>query len=93
MKKRQEIQQQISDLNMQLRQHQIEQRRAERSEKQQTKDSSMDDILGGTNAKTDSKSAGLSQASMTAMISADTSIKQANVVRRQTAQSLCRIRQ
>ena len=31
MKKRQEIQQQISDLNMQLRQHQIEQRR----EKQQ----------------------------------------------------------
>ena len=35
MKKRQEIQQQISDLNMQLRQHQIEQRRAERSEKQQ----------------------------------------------------------
>ena len=30
MKKRQEIQQQISDLNMQLRQHQIEQRRAQR---------------------------------------------------------------
>ena len=75
MKKRQEIQQQISDLNMQLRQHQIEQRK----EKQQAKGSSMDDMLGGTNAKTGSKSAGLSQASMTAMISADTSIKQAKV--------------
>ncbi len=79
MKKRQEIQQQISDLNMQLRQHQIEQRK----EKQQTKDSSMDNMLGGTknagNAKAGSKSTGLSQASMTAIISADNSIKQANI--------------
>ena len=73
MKKRQEIQQQISDLNMQLRQHQIEQRK----EKQQAKGSSMDEIPDGTNAKTGSKNAGLSQASMTAMISADASIKQA----------------
>ena len=39
----------------------------------------MDDMLGGANAKTGSKSAELSQASMTAMISADTSIKQAKV--------------
>ena len=31
MKKRQEIQQQISDLNMQLRQHQIEQRKEQQS--------------------------------------------------------------
>ena len=77
MKKRQEIQQQISDLNMQLRQHQMEQRRAERSEKQQAKGSSMDEMPGGTNAKTGSKRAGLSQTSMTAMISADASIKQA----------------
>lgn len=46
MKKRQEIQQQISDLNMQLRQHQIEQRK----EKQQAKASSMDDMAGGTKA-------------------------------------------
>lgn len=79
MKKRQEIQQQISDLNMQLRQHQMEQRK----EKQQTKGSSMDDMLGGTrttgNAKAGSNSTGLSQASMTAMISADSSIKQAKV--------------
>lgn len=73
-KKRQEIQQQISDLNMQLRQHQIEQRK----EKQQAKGSSFDDMLGGT-SKAGNKSTGLSQASMTAMISADNSIKQAKV--------------
>ncbi len=76
MKKRQEIQQQISDLNMQLRQHQMEQRK----EKQQAKGTSVDDMLGGTKGgKSGSKSTGLSQASMTAMISADTSIKQAKV--------------
>lgn len=75
MKKRQEIQQQISDLNMQLRQHQMEQRK----EKQQAKSSSMDEMLGGTSTKGSGKSTGLSQASMTAMISADTSMKQAKV--------------
>lgn len=76
MKKRQEIQQQISDLNMQLRQHQMEQRK----EKQQAKGTSMDNMLGGTKSgKSGSKSSGLSQASMTAMISADTSIKQSKV--------------
>ncbi len=85
MKKRQAIQQQISDLNMQLRQRQMEQRRAAmgNSKKQQAKGSKMDDMLGGTkNAGTEkagSKSAGLSQASMTAMISADTSIKLAKI--------------
>ncbi len=78
MKRRQEIQQQISDLNMQLRQHQMEQRRAAmNSAEQQAKGSSMDDMGGGANAKAGNKSAGLSQASMTAMISADSSIKQA----------------
>jgi len=40
--KRQELQQQINDLNVQLRQHQMEQRR----EKQQ-KQSSFDDMIGG----------------------------------------------
>lgn len=85
MKKRQEIQQQISDLNMQLRQHQMEQRRAAMGGqgKQQTKGSPMGDLLGGTgnagNTKAGSKSAGLSQVSMTAMISADSAIKQARV--------------
>lgn len=76
MKKRQEIQQQISDLNMQLRQHQIEQRK-----EQQSKGASMDDMLGGnrTAAKSGNKGSWLSQASMQAMISADSSMKQAKV--------------
>lgn len=76
MKKRQEIQQQISDLNMQLRQHQIEQRK-----EQQSKGASMDDMLGGnrTAAKSGNKGSALSQASMQAMISADSSMKQAKV--------------
>lgn len=79
MKKRQELQQKINDLNMQLRQHQIEKRR----EKQQEKTSS-DDIFdpnGQSNqaqAKTGAQSTGLSQSSMEAMISADVSVKQAN---------------
>ena len=85
MKKRQEIQKQINDLNMELRQHQMEQRRAAvgGSAKQQAKGSSGNDMPGSTGnagkTKAGSKSAGLSQASMTAMISADSSIKQAKV--------------
>ncbi len=75
MKKRQEIQQQISDLNMQLRQHQMEQRK----EKQQERASSKDNLPGGVKTKAGEKATGLSQASMTAMLSADTSIKQARV--------------
>ena len=43
MKKRQEIQQEITNLNQQLRQHQIEQRK-----EQQSKKSSMDDMVAGT---------------------------------------------
>lgn len=76
MKKRQEIQKQISDLNVQLRQHQIEQRR----EKQQEKASS-DDIFDTDSkvgeTKAGDKGKGLSQVSMEAMISADASMKQA----------------
>ncbi len=74
MNKRQEIQQQIADLNNQLRQHQIEMRRAQ----QQTKSSSMDDMLGGTRkvVNTGNQGAGLSQASMQAIISADSAISQ-----------------
>lgn len=74
MKKRQEIQQQISDLNMQLRQHQIEQRK----EMQQAKSSSMDDMSGARsvgNTKAGSNGTGFSQAGMTALISADSSMK------------------
>ena len=77
MKKRQEIQQQITDLNNQLRQHQMEQRK-----EQQSKKSSMDDMLGGskkTTPKAGKQSVGLSQASMKAMISADSAMTQAQV--------------
>ena len=78
MKKRQEIQQQINELNQQLRQHQIEQRK----EKQQKKDSSMDEMLGGskkTASKAGKQNAGLSQAGMKVMLSADSAIAQAQV--------------
>ena len=74
MKKRQEIQQEINNLNQQLRQHQIEQRK-----EQQSKKSSMDDMVAGTKNTSAKKGTGLSQASMQAMISADSSMKQAKV--------------
>ena len=76
MKKRQEIQQEITNLNQQLRQHQIEQRK-----EQQAKASSMEDMLGGSPkaAKSEAKGTGLSKASMQAMISADVSMKKADV--------------
>ena len=74
--KRQEIQQEIADLNRQLRQHQIEQRK-----KLQTKDSSAEDLLGG-GSQTQKKSAdaqGISDASMQAIISADAAMGQVQV--------------
>ncbi|MDE6905408.1 MAG: FlxA-like family protein [Lachnospiraceae bacterium] len=76
VKKRQEIQKQIADLNNQLRQHQVEQRK----QKQQEKKSSMDDMLGAGNtrkAKAGKKGRGLSQASMRALISAGGALSQA----------------
>ena len=78
MKRREEIQTQIKDLNMQLRQHQIEQRK----EKASGKGSSMDDMLSSNNkvaSKSKKQSNGLSQASMKAMISADTAMSTARV--------------
>ena len=77
MKKRQEIQQQIADLNNQLRQHQIEQRKEQREKK-----ATMNDMLGGnqrTVSKAGKQATGLSQASMKAMISADSAMAQAKV--------------
>jgi len=78
MKKRQEILQEITDLNNQLRQHQMEQRK----EKQQAKGSFMNDMLGGskkTASKAGKQSTGLSQASMKAIMSADSSMAQAQI--------------
>lgn len=74
MKKRQEIQQEITNLNQQLRQHQIEQRK-----EQQSKKSSIDDMVAGTKNTSAKKGTGLPQAGMRAMISADSSMKQAKV--------------
>lgn len=77
MKKRQEIQQQISDLQNQLRQHQVEQRK----ESQQKKGPSMDDMLGSNRqaSKSAKGSTGMSSASMQAIISADASMDQVKV--------------
>ncbi len=74
MKKRQEIQQEIANLQQQLRQHQIEQKR-----EQQSKDSSAEEATSRKSgaAKSGAKGAGLSTASMQAMISADSSVNQA----------------
>lgn len=82
MKKRREIQQEINNLNQQLRQHQIEQRK----EQQNKKSSSMDDMVAGTRNTSAKKATGLSQASMQAMISADSSMKQAKVQGRMATQ-------
>ena len=70
MKKRQEIQQQINDLNNQLRQHQIEQRKEKvENSRKQTKRA----------PKVGKKSSGLSQASMKAMLYADSAMARAQV--------------
>lgn len=69
MKKRQEIQKQISDLNMQLRQHQMEERKKAQQKKQQKNQPK----------KSEENASGLSQKSMEAMISADNSVKQAKI--------------
>ena len=73
MKKRQEIQQEIANLNQQLRQHQIEQRK----EQQSKSSSTMDDMVAGTKHTSAKKGTGFSQAGMQALISADSSMKQA----------------
>jgi len=76
MKRRQEIQQQITDLNHQLRQHQIEQRRAN-----QGKDNVIERNLSANQADKSGKDAqqGMSASTMRAIISADAAISQAKV--------------
>lgn len=73
IKKRQEIQKQITDLQNQLRQYQIEQKK----ENRQNKGSSMEDMLGGKQTAKSSKAAkGISTASIKALISADSAMNQ-----------------
>ena len=78
MKKRQELQKQISELNMELRQHNIEQQRTERqkTEQKQGGASEVSELTGGKKA---SGQGGISQAGMQSIISADASMKQAKI--------------
>lgn len=77
MKKRQEIQKQISNLNMQLRQHQMEERRKAQQEKLQQNEQKSQET--NRTEKSKEKAAGLSQNNMQAMLSAESSIKQAKI--------------
>lgn len=88
MKKRQEIQQEINVLQQQLRQHEIEQRReGMNGSGKQEKGISMEEMLGGNRKNVKSRnnmsgtskqgSQNISSATMSAMISADASLKQA----------------
>ncbi|RKJ42614.1 hypothetical protein D7X25_26840 [bacterium 1XD42-8] len=84
-KKRQELQKLIGDLNNQLRQHQIEQRRAAVNQEgnKEKKDSSLEEMLGKSKKNRDKKEGdkkqGFSEARMEAIISADSSMKMAKV--------------
>ncbi len=64
MKRRQEIQQEITALNQQLRQHQIDQRKEQQAKRAE---------------KTETTANGMSKDSMQAMISAESAMKQAKV--------------
>lgn len=71
MKRRQEIQQEITNLNQQLRQHQIELR------KEQQAKNELASSRNEKTAKPGKKGSGMSQAGMQAVIAADSSMKQA----------------
>ncbi len=78
MEKRREISQEIADLNQQLRQHQTEVRRQAAAAKQ--KENAGQEKQGENNRKAKGKSdTGMSSAKMQAVISADASVKQAEV--------------
>ena len=80
MKKQQEIRKEITELQTQLRQHEMEIRQGERQQK--SSGTSMEDMLGGetrVRGKSGKKGTGFSDAGMKAMISADASIKQADI--------------
>lgn len=78
MKKRQEIQQEINTLNQELRQHQITQRK-EQQQKAAAEHKTSKESQKPRSAQSGKQAAGLSSAGMQAMISADASMKQAEV--------------
>lgn len=73
MKKRQDLQQQINDLNQQLRQHQVELRRERQRAQKEAADRQNN---GNRQEQKGRQEQGLSGASMEAMVSADTAMKQ-----------------
>lgn len=75
MEKRKEIQEQIHDLNKQLRQYEFEQRKEKQQKKSTNKD--MPSSKSAEKSNNRKQKTGLSQASMTAMISADSAKEQA----------------
>lgn len=75
MKKRQEIQQEITSLNQQLRQHQIQQQKEQREKRASANNQQKESTKPGA----EKSGSGLSQAGMQTMLSADTSLKQAKV--------------
>ena len=83
MKKRQELTKEISDLNMQLRQHQMEkhmQKKAEKQKQSQNAQNAQAQKSGGTSkGKGRTQAAGISSEGMSALLSADASMKQAQV--------------
>lgn len=83
MKKRQELLQQINDLNNQLKQREIEQRKQIQEKKQQKENVDASDNLQNVAQTNDSKQdTGFSATGMHAMISADSSIKRAQIQER-----------
>ncbi len=84
-KKREELQKLIGDLNNQLRQHQIEQRRAAVNQEgnKEKKDSALEEMLGKSKKNSDKKEGdkkqGFSESSMEAIISAESSMKMAQM--------------
>lgn len=83
MKKRQELTKEISDLNMQLRQHQMEKRMQEKAERQKksrnAQNTGTQRVRSASKGKKKTRASGLSTEGMSAMLSADTSMKQAQV--------------
>lgn len=81
-KKRQELQKEISDLTMQLRQHEMEEKMKEREEKRQAEDNPLGLPENQKNIRKDSRPGvemGISAAGMEALISADGARKAADV--------------
>lgn len=77
MKRRQEIQQEITSLNQELRQHQIDLRREQQEKAREAAETNRQPEA--KTAASEKENAGMSDAGMQAMVSADSALKMANV--------------